>query len=259
MLWLLETGVYGETHPLASYAIAQGQNVIMRDSFKRLGPIQGPVIFHGSMNTARELCRADAYYPGSACDEESHTVTHVTRQLGPLALNDVHVLTTVRELIHAPVGIASLLGRSEAFVRPNSPLKHFSGRTIELDAALQPEDLDFGIYFEDFDLPIIVAPPKEIKEEWRVVVRGQEPIAIAPYDAKTRRSSFSANRPHEAWQFAFEAASRIQPKDWIYMLDVCLTPQGFRVVETNPFSGSDLYGMERAVIANIKDTWGSRS
>jgi len=48
--------------------------------------------------------------------------------------------------------------------------------------------------------------------------------------------------------FAREVAENIPSPEAVYILDVCETPDGYRLLELNPFSGADLYACNKAVI-----------
>ncbi|MEM7385179.1 MAG: hypothetical protein AAF514_09570 [Verrucomicrobiota bacterium] len=74
-------------------------------------------------------------------------------------------------------GIATKLGSPRSlFLRPDSPLKPFSGRVVEVkDISL--EKLDHGFYYEDETLPVVAAPVRQVGNEWRFVVASQRVVA----------------------------------------------------------------------------------
>jgi hypothetical protein len=56
----------------------------------------------------------------------------------------------------------------------------------------------------------------------------------------------------EVWDFAAEIATELTPPQRVYVLDVCETEDGYRLLELNPFSGADLYGCDLdAVVAAV--------
>ncbi|MHC4407223.1 MAG: ATP-grasp domain-containing protein, partial [Planctomycetota bacterium] len=135
---------------------------------------------------------------------------------------------------------------SSFFVRPDSPLKPFSGRVLQLDG-LSLEALDYGFYFDDENLPIVVTPVATVGIEWRFVVSGQKLIAASSYEA-SNRSEAESDCSSEVWQFAGEVAENLTPPDPVYVLDVCQCENDLRLLELNPFSGADLYACNRAAI-----------
>ncbi|MEM6468489.1 MAG: hypothetical protein AAF802_02890 [Planctomycetota bacterium] len=56
-------------------------------------------------------------------------------------------------------------GRDRGFVRPDSPLKPFSGRVLDANA-ISLKTLDHGFYCEDEILPVVVAPVVDVGREW---------------------------------------------------------------------------------------------
>ena len=69
----------------------------------------------------------------------------------------------------------------------DSPLKPFSGRVVKLQG-LSLRQLDHGFYYDDSDLPIVVAPVRTniAPLEWRLVVVQNQVVAGSGYTASTR-------------------------------------------------------------------------
>ena len=132
------------------------------------------------------------------------------------------------------------IGATEAvFVRPDSPLKPFSGRVLRRDQ-ITLAALDHGFYYDDAELPVVVAPVRSVSREWRYVVAMKRVLAGSGYlaDGRTAVQDDPGGSP---WQFATEVAEGLLPPDAVYVLDVCESDGLLRLVELNPFSGADLY------------------
>ena len=125
------------------------------------------------------------------------------------------------------------------FVRPDSPLKPFAGRVLNVDDVTL-DALDYGFYYDDATLPIVVAPVQSVGSEWRFVVVRSRVVAGSAYDPATR-SALSDTPASEAWRLANVIASGLSPPDDVYVLDICVAGGGLRLLELNPFSGADLY------------------
>jgi ATP-grasp domain-containing protein len=133
------------------------------------------------------------------------------------------------------------------FVRPDSALKPFSGRVLATkDISLAA--LDHGFYYDDLDLPAVVAPTAQLEEEWRFVVVDSEIVAGSSYLANGREAGASLDASTPAWDYAARLSRRLAPPDPVYVLDICETDRSLRLLELNPFSGADLYDCDRAVI-----------
>ncbi len=243
--WLLELDVFGpQEQRLAEAARRAGHRVsAWRDDWWESGafPLRPgePVVFRGSLANADRIARSSRLEPGAFCATAAFHCSHWFPSARPWLLAERWVLTTVAALTADPAAIAGELGGPErVFVRPDGPLKAFSGRVVAV-AELTPAALDHGFYFDDLELPVIVCPVREVLSEWRCVVAAGRLIAASPYDA-TRQAS-SAPEDDDLRAFAARVAAELPPPEAIYILDVCRTPAGPRIVELNPFSGADLY------------------
>jgi hypothetical protein len=129
------------------------------------------------------------------------------------------------------------------FVRPDSPLKPFSGRVLKRDG-ITLKALDYGFYYEDDQLPVVIAPVRAVEREWRYVVVDRRVIAGSAYLA-AGRTALPAD-PHGAtWQFAETVATDLEPPEAVYVMDVCEADGTAHLLELNPFSGADLYACNR--------------
>lgn len=137
------------------------------------------------------------------------------------------------------------------FVRPDSPLKPFSGRVLDR-VGITAAALDHGFYYDDDRLPVVVTPVVEVGEEWRFVVAEGRVVAGSGYVADGRASTGSLAEDHAAWVFAEDVVARLPAPERVFVVDVCETPAGLRLLELNPFSGADLYDCDRdAVVAGV--------
>lgn len=203
-----------------------------------LGPRQH-VIFLGALDNADKLRRLSGWERGTFCNTEAFHCSSWYPQASQWLLNGRWHLTTVRALAAThgvPDGLLDANGF--AFVRPDSPLKPFSGRICHIPT-LSLEGLDFGYYYEDIELPVIVAPSRVVLDEWRFVVVEKRVVAGSGYIADGRIGS--AAPPAEAWKLAREIGSQMKAPETVYVMDLCSTPNGIRLVELNPFSGADPY------------------
>lgn len=136
--------------------------------------------------------------------------------------------------------VMETLGAQESvFVRPDSPLKPFTGRVLTR-ARISLAALDHGFYYDDPEIPVVVAPVRRVARERRYVVTEQRVIAGSAYVADGRMAA-GDDPTGQPRQFAIEVAQQLPSPDPVYVLDVCETDAGLRLLELNPFSGADLY------------------
>lgn len=241
--WLIETAVFPDTAPRVVAALDANGTSWSRyeDGIRRsaLPPDQACVIFWGSLGAAYGERVAARWKPGAVGDPERFRCSVYLGHLAPLVANRDSVFTTVRRLVDdAPTVLGPLGNPERIFVRPDSPLKPFSGRQVAVPS-LSLEALDHGYYYEDEHLPIVVSSIKEIGREWRFVVAHGEVVAGCEYGADRR------GRGSDVPDAARSLAVRVARSDWqaapIYIADVGEVGGSLQIMELNPFSGSDLY------------------
>jgi hypothetical protein len=128
----------------------------------------------------------------------------------------------------------------EVFARPTSTHKLFVGRLIAEDdfaSALAPTRYDL-------ESQVVIAEPRDIGREWRLVVVRGEVVAGSRYAAGGVRD-ISPDCPAEVFAFADSLLGAVawRPDD-VFMLDACESQDGLRLVELNSFSCSWLYACD---------------
>ncbi|MBE7465327.1 MAG: ATP-grasp domain-containing protein [Planctomycetes bacterium] len=200
------------------------------------------VVFHGSLGNADRVRRELRWKPGAYCASESFFCSVWYSQAKPWLVHERWVQTTVEALVNRTKEVLEPLGvMHEVFVRPDSPLKPFSGRVLPLDR-ISLKALDHGYYYEDTSLPVIVAPVRKVTQEWRFVVVESKIVAGCSYDAASRKSRLGPTQlPTD---FASEVARNLTAPEEVYVLDIGEVDESFRLIELNPFSGADLYSCD---------------
>lgn len=255
--WILESSVFAhEDRRLREAAQEADHAVIEWDdewwSTRRFPAIDDRfVLFHGSLANADRIARELDWSPGAHCSTEAlHCSAYYPRCRDWLVHPDA-VFTTVRELVAASREVGGVVGSDgRVFVRPDSPLKPFSGRVVELEG-LSRAHLDHGFYYDDDALPIVLSPVLEIGQEWRFVVVGGEVRSGCAYDSPSRAGRSSpSDLPFER---AREIARAIDIGISAYVLDLCELGGDVRLLELNPFSGADFYDCDaRSIVRAIE-------
>ena len=245
--WLIESGVYGaEVEPLAAEVRRQGMDcrfVSYREVVK--GPYPLPpgafAIVYGTYPTVRHAMLHRGWVPGGWCSPEKLDCAAYYPHFAAFLLNDRHeILTGVDAFRECGRLYHSFGAGGHVFARPTSVHKLFVGRLIaevEFEAALAPTRYDP-------ETKVVVAAPRELGREWRLVVAGDEVVAGSQY-AEGGVKSVAPGCPDEVLSFAraMLASVRWQP-DELFMLDVCESDSGLRLVELNGFSCSWLYACD---------------
>ena len=249
---MIESGVFPATAPRLFKALdARGIRWICHQDEAPSSAVLPPdacVLFWGSLGAAYEQRVARRWQPGAVGDPERFRCRSYYAPLNPWLANSDAVFTTVAELVRAPAGILSRLGQpSRVFVRPDSPLKPFAGRTLAVDA-LSLSALDHGYYYDDENLPIVVSTAKRIGREWRFVIAEGVVVASCEYDPARH------GRPGEVPVTALALASQIANSPWqpapLYIVDIATVDEIPRVMEINLFSGADLYDCDADAVVS---------
>src|SRR5262245_19237757 len=138
--WVLEQGLFPESHAAMRAAVeARGAELLLwDDEWLRNG--RAPqlddrvVVFHGSLGNADRIRRDLPWRPGSYCDTPQFRCSAWYPRAEQWLLHRAWRLTTVKALVEAPDReLEFLAGETQVFVRPDSPLKPFSGRVVRRD------------------------------------------------------------------------------------------------------------------------------
>lgn len=242
--WLIEVDAFPETAQRIVDALERrGQPWTCHDDNTRpsqLPPAETPLLFWGSLGAAYSERAAQAWRPGAIGDIARFACSRYFEGLAGIPLaNADSVFTTVAELVAAPSSVVALLGQHErVFVRPDSPLKPFSGRVLAL-GEISLATLDHGFYYDDEHLPIVVSTTKHVTREWRFVVGDGAVIAGCEYQQS--RQGAGTDIPAAARELAGAVAAAPWQAAALYVVDVGEVDGQHRVMELNPFSGADLY------------------
>lgn len=254
--WILEQEIFVDGHSgLRSAAHAANHDVIeWNDDWWSTGNFpkisSGGVLFHGSLGNAARITSELDWEPGALCDVEAFKCSTWYPGSSDSLLNSEWRVLPAREFVSdAGRVFAEMGGADTVFVRPDSALKPFSGRVVSREG-LTLETLDHGFYYEDEELPVIVAPVSEIEAEWRFVASTTGIVCGSSYEADGR----TAGAPVESGEvldFAALVADSIPPPESLYVLDICRTKGRLRLLELNPFSGADLYSCDRSQVVSV--------
>jgi hypothetical protein len=248
--WVLEAEVFPESHEAMEAAVRDaGHDVVlwqdewwMTGRWPRLS--EQSVIFHGSLGNADRIHRELPWRPGAYCDSPAFHCSAWYPRAEPWLLHREWRALPAATLAATPDAEFAFLGQSESvFVRPDSPLKPFSGRVLGRDA-ITLKALDHGFYYDDEQLPVVIAPVRAVTEEWRYVVVNRRVVAGSAYTAGSRAAAPDGSSG-EPWRYAATVAAAIEPPEDVYVMDICRADGTLHLLELGPFSGADLYACNR--------------
>ncbi|HEY1064506.1 MAG TPA: ATP-grasp domain-containing protein [Pirellulales bacterium] len=255
LTWVLEPDVFSHGDSLSDAARRAGFLAVQwadewweTQSWPRFA---GPAVFHGSLANADRIRRELPWRPGAYCSTDRFHCSAWYPAAREWLVHERWEVLSASAFVAQSEQVLDRLGHGVAvFVRPDGPLKAFSGRVVPR-GEISLASLDFGFYFDDPELPVIVAPVRSIQQEWRFVVVKGAVVAGSGYVA-ARRQAVAMRPDASAWRFAEDVATRLPAPEAVYVLDVCQCDGELRLLELNPFSGADLYACNLdAVVASV--------
>ena len=183
--------------------------------------------------------------PCAWCTPENLDCAAYYAYFGKFLLNQNYAIMPGVEAIRQRDWLFSTFAKDdEVFSRPTGCQKLFVGRCntrAGFADALAPTRYDPTTL-------VVIATPRPIAREWRLVVAGDRVITSSQY-ADTTIRAIQADCPVEVREFtaAMLAEIRWRP-DPIFMLDLCESEGHFWLVELNSFSCSWLYRCDPAAV-----------
>lgn len=256
-VWLIEAGVYGdEAAPLLAEIRRQGMagDLVPYPALKKgaVPVVDGQpiaagacVIGYGTLPFARQIQLHHPWRPGAWCTPENLDCATYYAHFGKFLLNRNYAILPGVEAVRQRDWLFSVFGQQgEVFARPTSAHKLFVGRRIARDAfenALAPTRYDPTTL-------VVVAAPREIGHEWRLVVIRDRVIAGSQY-AEGGTRAIAPRCPDEVRAFAEAMLAEVRWRpDPVFMMDVCECESRLWLVELNGFSCSWLYQCDLEVV-----------
>jgi hypothetical protein len=210
------------------------------------------VIFRGTWPLWRHIqLRWPGWIPGGWFHTENLDCSTYYRHFGHYLLNQKHAILRGAEALETRDAVFEQFGSNGlVFVRPAGCVKLFTGRCVDYDS--YPSALAPARY--DPETRVVVAEPREIGREWRIIIVNGQPIAASQYlDAGSR--SMEQGCPTAVTDFVRTVLAHVcwRPDD-AFVMDVCEADEELRVLELNGFSCSGLYHCDlTAVVSAIGD------
>lgn len=237
-MWLVEK-IDGLTDKLISilkkggYKLLVIEDISNDDDLSIFENLQSPIIYYGSLNLAMKLKKRFPHWiPGIYGNEETYKCTNYYPLFGENHINYDYDYAIFDCLDKEYLGIGKSI-----FVRPNSILKEFTGTVLTEDNF--DEKIKLMSFYDDVvtpELPIIVSSVKQIEKEWRFIVVDNKIISSNCLDKK-------------AIQFASNMA-KVNIPDRVWVLDICLSELGYKVLEIGCFSFAEIYSDDLENIIN---------
>lgn len=195
-------------------------------------------------------------HKGIMCDFDAFKCTNYFPAFYEHLLSDNFVIQRYSEVVSNPDHFFNLWGNSDCiFIRPNGGDKVFDGQVVTKEELLTLKDQ----YCDDFGDPVvIVAEPRNIVEEYRVVVVGDKAVSGCRYKTKSISNlQLDVERidpRHRVMDYVNKVLKEVDYRPGpAFIVDVAWSPlMGDRVVELNSFTCSGLYDADpKPIIENM--------
>lgn len=238
--WVIEKSTFAEDiQPLIDEIGRQGHQLEFIRLFDiKPDPAESCRIFYGSIQSAREIQKQTRWIPGCYANFPAYDCTYYYPRLNRFLLNSHYMMLPFGDLDRRKTYLFDQFGNNNCiFVRPNSGCKLFTGQIIELDRWDRELEI-LGNYYVAPESLVVIAEPKNIVAEWRLIVANNRIISGSRY-----KPDHDGNLPCQILEFSQSILDNIEySPDSVWCLDVCETKSGeLFVLETNSFSCAGLY------------------
>ncbi len=224
-------------------------------SYRETFPEDACVVAHGDIELVTRIHLEGRWTPGAFCTVENFFCSSYTCWCGKYLLNRDYVMLPFGELDRRKEFLFDSLGRdNRIFVRPDSPLKLFTGQIVSRQTFAA--DLEFMAFY---DVPpnslVLVSSPSTLLYEWRFVVADGCVVAGCQYK-RGEQMDYQANYDATALELAQTIASLGHDPDPVWIVDICKTSDdAYHLLEIGGFSFADLYACNKAdVVAAVSAT-----
>ena len=248
--WVIERDVFSETCRQAMVKHFIANNIpyhivrvipFIHEIEGKVPNINDNVVVYGSIG-CRNMAQKQNWLPGVWSDS-SINESALIDNLGSLYLNSDAVVTTMATVPKLFTGLV--------FMKPNTDTKEFAGTIFEaefIDTWMQRQINSGYLEANISTLEVVASSVKNIGCEWRIVVVNNK---ISDYSCYKQYQKVLPERwiPEKALQFAEHVISTYNPLP-VYVIDICATDNGYKVVEYNTFNVAGLYECNVAKIIN---------
>ena len=223
------------------------------NSYRKAFPKGACVVTHSDIDLVLRV-QKDAYWsPGVFAALPNYFCSHYYAHLGRFLLNSDYAMLPFNEMRRQKEFLLDTFGKhGQIFVRPDSPLKIFTGQ-IALGSSYD-KDLDFMAFY-DFPCEslVVVSSPKKIEIESRFVVVDE--VVVAGSTNKVGEEIRLSGADQESWRLAEEIAKTGFQPDRTWVIDICRTSDGrYHLLEIGAFSFANLYGCDKRAVVDAVST-----
>lgn len=206
-------------------------------------PFGHKVVPYGSTSMIRNFSSSHYDKSGYFFDQSVLRTSTWKEKLGDLMLNHDALVCKLKD--------ARLEDSKYYFIKPNDDLKDFTGDVITGETITNfYQRVSAGGYLFTDEIEVVIAPVKNIGWEFRLFMVGGRFLTGSSYRLRTSLNK-SKTVPLDVVSFAERAAAIWRP-DRVYVMDVCESDDGLKIVEFNCFNASGFYNSDvRTIVGEV--------
>lgn len=219
-------------------------------SYRKTFPADACVVTLGDIEFATRIQCENRWTPGAFCTVENYACSKYYCHFGQFILSQNYAMLPFGDLGRQRDFLFQTFGvEGKIFVRPDSPLKLFTGQLASWDRFAA--DIEYmGFYEFPPESLVVVSSPRIIVAEWRFIVVNRRVVAGSQYK-RDGKLQLRVDYPLAAVEFAAKIASHGVEPDPVWILDVCQTDdQQLHLLEIGGFSFADLYLCDKRSIVD---------
>ena len=217
-------------------------------SYRKAFPAGACVVTHADIDLVNRVLHDARWIPGAFATVDHFFCSSYFPHFLTYLLNQDHVMLPFAALRQRSQELFDSFGRDgRVFVRPDSPLKLFTGLVVS--RATFEKDLEFMAFYEfPPESLVVVSSPKVIAKEWRFVVANQRIVASSQYKEGDQQKSKSGS-DDDAHAFAESVLTLGYSPDPAWVMDICRTADDrLHLLEIGGFSFASLYQCDKDAV-----------
>lgn len=204
------------------------------------------VITHGTVQFCRQIDKhyGSVWCPGTYFNKNVKSFSLFASHFGDLMLNSDFYLIPYAEFVRR-----RLKQNQSVFIKPDSGMKEFAGKTIHYDNFDSEINSMNQIEIVNPESLCVVAEVKQIDAEFRYIIVNNEVVTGSEY-----RWDNILDVRRDTLPICDELANYVAKMDWqadtVYVCDIALSKKEAKIIELNAFSSSGLYACDTYKIVN---------
>lgn len=256
--WIIEDCFSSDTNPLLEEVANLNDEIVILDCpaymyQDEINKIPNDKIVFGYCSLGLAKFIRTRFNPGVFYNPTAYDCTSYYPAFGNFLLNSTYIMLPYGELIRKKEFLYNTLGQDNTiFVRPNGGGKTFTGELIYKEKYDdRVPHLGYGeIKQEEL---VVVSEPRNIINEWRLVIKGNEIVASSLYK-RNHLHIMEEGCPEKLKNFVIQNVLPLYNPDPIWILDMCETSSGYYVLEIGCFSCAGLYYCNRKdVVLKVRE------